>query len=108
MKNEKNEKKESVNNMDLQFNIGYNGRIEDLRVLLDKSDKIGSVYTGGKSDKIRGGRPQYIENLDVLSRQVQMAHDRGVSFEIALNAPCGSPASQEPAAARRLMGGREG
>lgn len=78
-----------ANNMGLRFNIGYNGRIEDLQVLLDKSDKIGSVYTGGISDKIRGGRPQYIDNLDILSQQVQMAHDRGVSFEIALNAPCG-------------------
>jgi collagenase-like PrtC family protease len=82
-------KMRKANKMDLQFNIGFNGRIEDLRVLLDKSDKIGSVYTGGISDKIRGGRPQYIDNLDILSQQVQMAHDRDVSFEIALNAPCG-------------------
>lgn len=75
--------------MDLHFNIGYNGSIEDLKVLLEKSDQIGSVYTGGISDKIRGGRPQYINDLDILSKQVQMAHDRNVSFEIALNAPCG-------------------
>jgi collagenase-like PrtC family protease len=78
-----------MNKMDLRFNIGYNGKIEDLRFLLEQSDKIGSVYTGGISDKIRGGRPQYINDLDTLSKQVQMAHDRNVSFEIALNAPCG-------------------
>ncbi len=75
--------------MNLSLSVGYNGSIEDLKRILDSSDKVKSVYTGGASDIIRGGRPQYVESLRILEDQLRLAKRREILFEIALNAPCG-------------------
>ena len=72
----------------INFSVGFNGQISDLRRILNTSNKIYSVYTGGLSGKIAGGRPQYLKDVDSLSEQIKFAHGKGVLFEIALNAPC--------------------
>jgi collagenase-like PrtC family protease len=71
--------------------VGYSGTKEDLEKILDASEKIQAVYTGGLAGKIQGGRPQYVNSLNELEEQVEYASSRGVKFEIALNAPCGLP-----------------
>lgn len=73
----------------INFSVGYNGRLEDLKRIVAASDKIGYVYTGGLAGKIAGGRPQYLKSMDALAEQVDFAHKNGIKFEIALNSPCG-------------------
>jgi collagenase-like PrtC family protease len=73
----------------IRLSVGYSAGAGDLQRLLEASDCIFSVYTGGLAGKIAGGRPQYLTELDTLKKNIAMAHERGVRFEIALNAPCG-------------------
>ncbi|MFC1460887.1 U32 family peptidase [Verrucomicrobiota bacterium] len=75
--------------MNTTFSVGYSGKLDDLKKIIDASDKVKSVYTGGIAGMIAGGRPQYSESLDALSEQIKFAHSKGVSFDVALNAPCG-------------------
>lgn len=75
--------------MEYKLSIGYSGTYEDLQKMLDITDKIGSVYTGGVAGKIAGGRPQYIEKINDLKESIKLAHANKVDFEIALNTPCG-------------------
>lgn len=70
------------------FCVGYNGKLEDLKRVISSSDNVGSVYTGGLSDKIKGGRYQYASTLKDLEDQVNYAHDHNVKFELAINASC--------------------
>ncbi|MDD5019277.1 MAG: U32 family peptidase [Candidatus Omnitrophica bacterium] len=71
------------------FVVGYSGRLEDLRRILDSCAQVTSVYTGGLAGKIAGGRPQYADSLESLAPQIEAAHAGNVEFEVALNAPCG-------------------
>jgi collagenase-like PrtC family protease len=75
--------------------VGYNGRRSGLERLLGFRSRIRSVYTGGLKSMIRGGRSQYIEDLDQLACQIRLAREQGISFELALNAPCGIPSISE-------------
>lgn len=77
--------------MRASFSVGYDGVLADLRRILDCSRKVASVYTGGPAGRIGGGRPQHAKTLAGLAPQIEFAHRRGVSFEIAMNAPCGIP-----------------
>ncbi len=73
----------------IRLSVGYNAGPGDLQWLLNASDCLYSVYTGGLAGRIAGGRPQYLSELDTLKENVKMAHEKGVKYEIALNAPCG-------------------
>ena len=73
----------------IALSVGYTANIENLKRILDCSENIASVYTGGLAGKISGGRPDYLQELDTLRKCVGLSHDRGVLCEIALNAPCG-------------------
>ena len=75
--------------MESLFNVGFSGNKQDLEKLLEASDKIGSVYTGGLADMIAGGRPQYVDSLKQIEELVNTAAKKNVDFEIALNSPCG-------------------
>jgi collagenase-like PrtC family protease len=75
--------------MDFALTVGYSGKLADLKSILDASTRVRSVYTGGVHGKVQGGRPQYINDLADLEPQIELAHSRGASFEIALNASCG-------------------
>lgn len=75
--------------MDTKLSVGYNGGLGDLKKILRDSDKVKSVYTGGFSGTVAGGRPQYAHSFRVLGEQVEYAHSKGISFEVALNADCG-------------------
>ena len=77
--------------MEARFCIGYSGRFDHLQKIIDASPKVGSVYTGGLTGRIAGGRPSYMETFEELARQVAYAHERGVEVELALNAPGGVP-----------------
>lgn len=74
---------------DKKISVGYSGSTEDLERILNSSEYLYSVYTGGLAGKIAGGRPDYLKSLDVLEKNSAMAHSHGVKYEIALNAPCG-------------------
>jgi collagenase-like PrtC family protease len=71
------------------FSVGYSGSLDDLKRIIEVSDKVSSVYTGGLADKIFGGRPQYIDSMATLSKHIEYAHAKGVVFEVALNGSCG-------------------
>lgn len=71
------------------FNVGFSGNKQDLEWLLETSGRIESVYTGGLDKMIAGGRPQYCSSLKEIEELVRVASDRKVTFEIALNSPCG-------------------
>jgi len=75
--------------MNAVFSVGYNGKLDELKKIIESSNKVKTVMTGGVAGKIGGGRPQYVKSLDVLAKQIEYAHSKGVSFELALNAPCG-------------------
>lgn len=72
-----------------EISVGYSGKAQDLDLLLDSCKDLYSVYTGGLAGKIAGGRPLYLDSLDTLADNCAKAHKKGVSYEIALNAPCG-------------------
>lgn len=71
------------------LSIGFNGKIDDLKQIINTEANIESVYSGGLRDVIAGGRPQYADNLNELSQCISLAHQNGIHYEIALNAPCG-------------------
>jgi collagenase-like PrtC family protease len=71
------------------FSVGYSGGIENLEKIIISSNKIKSVYTGGVVNKIAGGRPQYRASLKEITKEAEFANNNGITFEIALNAPCG-------------------
>jgi collagenase-like PrtC family protease len=71
------------------LSIGFNGKVDDLRQMLASGANIESVYSGGLRNTIAGGRPQYADNLDEISPSILLAHQNGIKYEIALNAPCG-------------------
>jgi collagenase-like PrtC family protease len=77
--------------MSLQLSVGYDGKIDNLKNLLNCSDKIKEVYTGGAANIIRTGRPQYCKSLKDIEKQVKYAFQKGVKFSLALNAPCNIP-----------------
>ena len=77
--------------MDTRFCVGYSGKFDDLRQIIDASPKVTSVYTGGLTGRVAGGRPSYMDTFDELTRQVQYAHEKNVEVELALNAPGGVP-----------------
>lgn len=71
------------------FNVGFSGNKQDLEQLLGASNRIDSVYTGGLEKMIAGGRPQYCSSLNEIEEFVDVASKKNVTFEVALNAPCG-------------------
>jgi collagenase-like PrtC family protease len=75
--------------MNTEFSVGYDGKIDYLKRIIDSSGKVKSIYTGGLIKKIGGGRPQYLDSWVELEKQIKYAHSKGISFELALNAPCG-------------------
>lgn len=75
--------------MGTSFCIGYKGRLDHLERIIDASDKVKCVYTGGLSGTVGGGRPQFLNSMRELDKQVEYAHSRGVEFEVALNASGG-------------------
>ena len=77
--------------MDARFCVGYSGKFDDLRKIIAASPKVTSVYTGGLTGRIAGGRPSYMDTFDELARQVGYAHENGVEVELALNAPGNVP-----------------
>jgi collagenase-like PrtC family protease len=74
---------------DTVLSVGYDGALADLREIIGCSPRVKTVFTGGLSGLIKGGRPQYAGSLPALKKQIRYAHARGVSFEVAVNAPCG-------------------
>jgi len=75
--------------MNATFSVGYSGTLDSLKRIVDVSEKVAAVYTGGIAGKLAGGRPQYADSMDALSEQIDYAHSRGILFELTLNAPCG-------------------
>lgn len=71
------------------FAVGFNGKLNDLEKIINDGLLVESVYSGGLSNKIAGGRPQYAQNLEELKECIDLAHDNGIKYEIALNTPCG-------------------
>lgn len=72
-----------------KISVGFSGSTEDLEKILNLSEELSSVYTGGLAGKIAGGRPDYLKSLDTIEKNGKLAHAREVKYEIALNAPCG-------------------
>ncbi|MCX8131698.1 MAG: U32 family peptidase [Clostridia bacterium] len=72
-----------------KLSIGFNGKVDDLRQIIATGDNIESVYSGGLRNIIAGGRPQYADSLTEISQCISLAHQNGIHYEIALNAPCG-------------------
>lgn len=75
--------------MDYKLSVGYNGKFEALEKIINASEKVKNVYTGGVRNKISGGRYQYANTLDELKNQINYAHDHGVNYSVTLNGPCG-------------------
>jgi collagenase-like PrtC family protease len=75
--------------MDSLFSVGYSGKFDDLKKIIEASAKVRSVSTGGLAGKIPSDRYQYLDSLDVLAEQIDYAHSKGLAFEIVLNAPSG-------------------
>lgn len=71
------------------LSIGFNGKAGDLRQMIATGANIESVYSGGLRNTIAGGRPQYADNLTEIAECISLAHQNGIHYEIALNAPCG-------------------
>lgn len=71
------------------FNVGFSGNKQDLERLLGVGNQIHSVYTGGLEMMIAGGRPQYCSSLNEIEDLVNIASQKKIAFEIALNSPCG-------------------
>jgi len=71
------------------FNVGFSGGKENLKRILNASERIKSVYTGGIDKIIAGGRPQYCKNLNEIESLVNIAYQKNISLEITLNSPCG-------------------
>lgn len=44
--------------MNYQLSVGFNGKKDTLLKIINSSNKVGDVYTGGLSGKIYGGRFQ--------------------------------------------------
>lgn len=86
------------------FSVGYSGRMDDLVRLIDTSWRVTSVYTGGPAGIVGGGRPQYADSVSQLAPQAAYAREHGVSFEVALNAPCGIADRSDGAWWKRLDG----
>lgn len=42
--------------MNYQLSVGFNGKKDTLLKIINSSNKVGDVYTGGLSGKIYGGR----------------------------------------------------
>lgn len=77
------------------FSVGFNGKISDLKKIIEVDKYIDSVYSGGVRGIVAGGRPQYAESIEELSTCVALAHENNLKYEIALNAPCGLPPRME-------------
>lgn len=81
--------KERGKSMKPVFNVGFSGNKQELEQLLETSERIDSVYTGGLDNMIAGGRPQYCNSLSEIEALVETAAKKNVTIEIALNSPCG-------------------
>ncbi len=71
------------------FAIGFNGKLNDLKQIINTGANIESVYSGGLPNIIAGGRPQYANSIDELKECISLAHEKKILYEIALNTPCG-------------------
>lgn len=73
------------------LSVGFDGSLESLKQILESSERISSVYTGGLKNFIKGGRSQFIDHIHLLPPLVKYAKSRNVDVTIALNASCGIP-----------------
>ena len=81
--------------MKYKLSVGYKGSVEDLKRVIDASNKVKSVYTGGIAGVLGGGRYQYSESFSQLAAHVRCAHERNVALLVTVNAPCGIPMKSE-------------
>lgn len=59
--------------MNYQLSVGFNGKKDTLLKIINSSNKVGDVYTGGLSGKIYGGRFQYEDSMRRLKRILKYA-----------------------------------
>ena len=77
--------------MPVNFNVGYSGKLKDLKKILAASPQVKTVYSGGVAGMVGGARPSFVQTLDDLAPQVEFAHKNGAHFDIALNSSVGFP-----------------
>lgn len=73
--------------MKIKLDVGYRGRLEDLKQLLE-FDTVSTVYTGGLQNKISNVRWQFFNSLSDLEKQASYAHSKKVKLNLAINASC--------------------
>lgn len=56
--------------MNYKLNVGYDGKLEHLKMIIEASDKVKTVYTGGVKNKVSGGRFQYSNTVESLKEHV--------------------------------------
>lgn len=52
--------------MNYQLSVGFNGKKDTLLKIINSSNKVGDVYTGGLSGKIYGGRFQNKNSISLI------------------------------------------
>lgn len=82
-------------NSKYSLSVGFNGKVSDLKKIIEVDKYIDSVYSGGVRGIVAGGRPQYASSLKELNECVSLAHENNIKYEIALNSPCGIPPRSE-------------
>ena len=56
--------------MNYQLSVGFNGKKDTLLKIINSSNKVGDVYTGGLSGKIYGGRFQYEDSYEKIRENI--------------------------------------
>lgn len=77
--------------MNYQLSVGFNGKKDTLLKIINSSNKVGDVYTGGLSGKIYGGRFQYEDSYEKIKENIEICHKHGITLSITLNSPSGVP-----------------
>lgn len=70
--------------MNYQLSVGFNGKKDTLLKIINSSNKVGDVYTGGLSGKIYGGRFQYEDSYEKIKENIEICHKHGITLSITL------------------------
>lgn len=63
--------------MNYQLSVGFNGKKDTLLKIINSSNKVGDVYTGGLSGKIYGG----VFNMKILMRRLKRILKYAINME---------------------------
>ena len=62
--------------MNYQLSVGFNGKKDTLLKIINSSNKVGDVYTGGLSGKIYG-----VFNMKILMRRLKRILKYAINME---------------------------